>query len=321
MFLKLEKFFLFFIILMLLNPAYCFHFKKFKKKKKPVNERMVETIQEWEIEAKNVPLEERKLDRYQNPKSDKKNFFPTPNFQLEKYNNPPGKIDFNIENIKKNLKDYPVLVANQNFTYVAYTQFYFEPDNEQISSAFFVEKLPPDTTKIKQLLNYKHCQKTRIPVLESGTKETYNNLFNSLSLVDWSNDGKKVLIKEQIGSTVNGIYKTNIYVYFLNEDDDEDMGYSIKLDDLDSTIKNYFLDYNNIQLQKYKYTLEPLGFSAENDDIIIVLSYAYDKNNRKYFLGAWSYNCLTYEILLLSKTNTQYPVSINGLKLMLRFGS
>ncbi len=295
-------------------PCYSFDFKKylpFKKKQPEQKQRMVETKQEWEIEAKNVPLSEREEKSYQDPKSTKKYYQPTPKYIFEKYNYPQGTRQINIEDVKKNLYSYPYIVADVNCHYVAYPRYYFSPDINQISSNFYVEKLDTSKTKTRRILDYNHNQLERRAIIQAGTKEVYPNLFNGLTLVDWSADGKKLLIKEQIGSTLNGIYKTYLYIHFLGNENQE--SYTIKLLDLDDTIKNYYLDWKNIQLIKYRYDIEPLGFSADNDNLIIVLSYIYNKENQKIFLGAWSYNCLTHEIILLSKTNTVYEISANGL--------
>ena len=54
---------------------------------------MVETKQDWEIEAKNVPLADRKLEPEELPKSDKKNYFPEAHYVFERYNYPAGKRD------------------------------------------------------------------------------------------------------------------------------------------------------------------------------------------------------------------------------------
>lgn len=283
----------------------------FKKKQPVQKQKMVETKQEWEIEAKNVPLSERNNETIEEEKSTKKYYQPTPHYVFEKYNYPQGKRQLNIEDVKKNLYSYPYIVSDINCHYVAYPRYYFSPDIKQISSNFYVEKLDTTKTKTKRILDYDHNQLERKAIIQAGTKETYPNLFNGLTLVDWSADSKKLLIKEQVGSTLNGIYKTYLYIHFLGNENQE--SYTIKLLDLDNAIKNYYLDWENLQLIKYRYDIEPLGFSADNDNLIIVLSYVYDKNNKKIFLGAWSYNCYTHEIILLSKTNTIYEISANGL--------
>ncbi len=311
---NISAFLIIILSLILSIPCFSFDFKKhfpFKKKQPQQKAKMVETKQEWEVEAQNIPLSEREENTYQDPKSTKKFYQPTPHYIFQKYNYPQGKRQLNIEDVKKNLYSYPYIVADINCHYVAYPRYYFSPDVNQISSNFYVEKLDTSKTKTKRILDYDHNQLERKAIIQAGTKEIYPNLFRGLTLVDWSNDSKKLLIKEQVGSTLNGIYKTYLYIHFLGNENQE--SYTIKLLDLDEAIKNYYLDWENMQLVKYRYDIEPLGFSAENDNLIIVLCYVYDKENRKIFMGAWSYNCYSHEIILLSKTNTIYEISANGL--------
>lgn len=301
-----------FVVFSLLQNADAFEIKNpFKKKQESPKQKMVETKEEWEIQSLNVPLEERKLEEYKAPVSIKKYHVPEINFVFEKYNYPQGTRTLDIQDIKKKLYSYPYVVADLNCRYIAYPQYYFSPEINQISSNFFVEKLDTSKTKTKRILDYNHKQKERIPIIQAGTKKHYPNLFNGLTLVDWSHDGTKLLIKEQVGSLLNGIYKTYLYVHFM--ENDIESGYTIKLTNFDNAIKHYFLDWENLQIVKYRYDIEPLGFSAENDNIIIALCYVYDKNGKKIFMGKWGYNCATNEVLLLSKTETNSNISVNGL--------
>lgn len=284
----------------------------FKKKKQPEPKpKMPETKQEWLIEAQDVPLIDRKLEVIEPPKSDKKNYYPEVHYSFEKYNYPQGKRDLNIEAIKKNLNVNPIIVADVTCHKVAYSQYYYSPDINQISSNFYVGELDTSKNKTKRILAYNHHQKTRIPIIEAGTKELYPNLFRGLTLVDWSADSKKLLIKERVGSTLGGVYKTYLYVHFIGENEDD--SYTLRLDDFDETIKSYFLDLKNLQIVKYRYEFEPLGFSADNDDVIVILCYLYNKDNNKLFMGTWGYNCKTKNILLFSKNNPSFPISLNGL--------
>ena len=292
-----------------INTSYCFDL--FKKSPSKPKAKMVETKQEWEIEAQNIPLEERELKVPEIPKSTKKYHIPPPHYVFEKYNYPQGTRKLNIEDIKKKTFSYPYVVADLECRYIAYPQYYYSPETNQISSNFYVEKLDTSKTKTRRILEYNHKQKHRIPIIQSGIMDNYPNLFKGLTLIDWSHDGKKLLIKESIGSMYKGIYKTYLHVHFMG-DEIEDAA-TIKLVDFDEAIKNYFIDWENTQIVKYRYDIEPLGFSAENDNIIIALCYAIDKDNNKVFLGTWGYNCARGETILISKTNPVQNLSINGL--------
>ncbi len=311
----MRKLFFLFLVFFTTNSSFCLEFKNpFKKSPVIQKEKIPQTKQEWEEKAQNIPLEDRKLDPYKDPESDKKTIYNTPHFVFELYNNPPGMRKLDISDIKKNLYSYPYIVSDNKCHYVAYPRYYFSPDINQISSEFFVEKLDTTKTKVRRMLDYNHNQKTRNSIIVSGKKEHYPNLFSGLSLVDWSKDGKKLLIQEKVGSTINGIYKTYLYVHFMENEITQ--GYTIKLDNLDNAIKKYFLHYQNVQIVKYRYDIEPLGFSQDNDNIIIAFVYVYDKNMNKIFLGAWGYNISNNEIILLSTTQTQFPISANGLILI-----
>ncbi|MBQ4646284.1 MAG: hypothetical protein IJB79_02935 [Candidatus Gastranaerophilales bacterium] len=283
----------------------------FKKKEPSPKPKMVETVQEWKQEAQNIPLEDREIKEEKQEIDSKKFHVPELKYTFEAYNYPHGKRELNLEELRKNIFYMPYLVADNGCRYVAYPYYYYSPDSNQISSNFYVEKLDTSKTKTKRILDYRHKQKERIPVIEAGTKEIYPNLFNGLTLVDWSADSKKLLIKEKIGSTFGGIYKTYLYIHFLESDIRS--GYTIKLDDFDEAIKNYFLDWENRQIIKYRYDIEPLGFSSKDDNVIFALCYVYDKDGNKIFLGTWAYDCIKRETSLISKTKFTPFVSINGL--------
>ena len=285
----------------------CFGFS-FTKKKETIP-KMVETKEEYEIQAQNVPLQDRKLEPRQEPKTDKKNYYPEPHYVFERYNYPAGQRGYDIRFIKKNLVEHPIMVTDNECNYVAYANYYYRADTDQIYSDFFVEKLDTSKTKTQRILEYNHKQLKRTPVLLSGFKEQYHHLFNGLSIVDWSKDGNKVLIKEQIGSTVNGIYKTNLYVYYVNEEK------TVKLSNIHNSITNYYADFSNLNLNLYRYDILPLGFSSNNDDVIIAYCYIYNKDGNKVFMGIWGYNLSENKTILISKTNASYPVSSNGLVL------
>ena len=271
---------------------------------------MVETRQEWETEAQNVPLSERKIEKQKEEVDPKKYFIPEFKYVFERYNYPQGTRELNIEDVKNKLAMYPYLVADNGCRFVAYPFYYFSPNTNQISSNFYVEKLDTTKTKTKRILDYNHKAQERTPIIEAGTKEEYPNLFNGLTLVDWSSDSKKLLIKEKIGSTFGGVYKTNLYLHFMGND--VEAGKTIKLEKFDLAIKQYYTEWENKQIIKYRYDILPLGFSADNDNIIIALCYVFSKTGEKIFLGKWGYNLATDTVLLFSKTDNTADISVNG---------
>lgn len=305
---------IFFVILLFFVSNNCAFSKiNFFKKKKQESTvlKMVETKQEWEVEAQNIPLKDR-IIKDKKPEIDKKKYYvPEQNYILEKYNYPQGHRELDITGVKNKTYNYPYIVADIRLQYAAYPRYYYSPDNNQISSNFYVEKLDASKSIKDRILDYKHNQLTRTPIIEAGTKDTYDNMFNGLTLVDWSQDSKKLLIKEKVGSLNGGIYKTYLYVHFMQTNDNE--AYTLKLNDIDEILKRYFMDYYNTQIVKYKYNIEPLGFALDNDNVIIFHAYIYDKTNKKIFMGTWGYDCIKERAYLFSKDKPSFPVSTNGL--------
>ena len=102
----MKKILLFLMIFFLINSVYAFDFKKinpFKKKPPEEKPKMVETREEWLIEATDIPLSERDIQTQEEPKSDKKFYYPEIRYIFDKYNYPPGKRELNIEDVKKNI--------------------------------------------------------------------------------------------------------------------------------------------------------------------------------------------------------------------------
>ncbi|MBQ8475491.1 hypothetical protein IJ531_00355 [bacterium] len=296
------------LLFCIILPCDAFSFKKTKKQVSPAP-KMVETKQEWEIEAQNVPLADRELKKSEAPKSDKRNYYPEPHYTFEKYNYPAGKREYDIRFIKKNLVEHPIMVSDINCEYVAYANYYYRADIDQIYSDFYIGALDKTKTKTKRILDYNHRQLKRVPVLASGFNIQYPHLFNGLTLVDWSHDSNKLLIKERIGSTVGGNYRIYLYVHFRKENK------TIKLSNFNDAIINYYTDYENLQMNKYLYDIEPLGFSAENDDMILAHCYLYDNDGNKIFMGVWGYDLSENKTVMVSKTNPSVSISANGLVL------
>ena len=286
--------------------------KKFKKQK-PQIPKMVETKQEWEVKAQSIPLVER-VERKEEKtkeelKKEKKFYTPQPHYTFELYNYPPGSREVNISELKKNTVVHPIIVADKTCEQVAYVNYYYSADVNQVASDFFVEKLDTTKDKTKRILEYRHNKEIRQPKIKSGFDTVYQNLFNGLSVVDWSKDSKKVLVKERVGSAFGGNYMVYIYVYFL------DKNKALKLETINKSLEDYFYNKENLHLRKFRYDIEPLGFTYDNDNLIALKLYVISKEGERIFLGTWGYDLEKNNTILLSKDGSNVSISSNGLVL------
>lgn len=303
--------------------------KKLQEQQEKETEPMVQTVQEWQERATNVKMEHRIVEPYKeapNPKLVEKLEWPT---YFEKYNSAPGSRELNLEKLKADKSVRSQGVISPNFKLMAYTECYYYPSNQQTTSAFFIYPLDTSKSKKQRVLEANVFGGAKKRALISSTLEDLKQyLFSSFTVVDWSKDNRKVLVKEKLGSSVHGVYQTNIWVYFLEPDlGDDDLGYDYldgayarKYDDLNETIRHYWFSKEKLNLNHYRWDIKPLGFLAGNENIVISVAYTYDEKQKEHiFLGTWGLNLISGDINLLSLTaENSYEISTNGVVLIRR---
>jgi len=283
---------------------------------------MVQTDEELMDLATDVKIEHRISKPYKeepNPKLIEKTDWPT---FFEKYNNTPGSMELNLEKLLLDKSARSQGVISPDFKLMVYTECYYHPSNQQTSSAFFI--YPLDTTKGKkqrviEANVFAGARKT--PLLSSSIEDLRQFLFSSFTVVDWSKDNKMVLLKEKVGSSIDGIYQTYVWVYFLGDEEDDmdetaylNGSYGKKYFELNETIKEYWYKKDRLNLNHYRWDIKPLGFLAKDENIVACAAYTYDEKFKEHiFLGLWGINITTGENSLLSETlDNAFEISTNG---------
>lgn len=315
--------------------------KKLQEKQEKETEPMVQTVQEWQERATDIKMEHRISEPYKEPPNPKLVEKLDPQTFFEKYNSAPGSRELNLEKLKIDKSARSQGVISPDFKLMAYTESYYHPSNRQTASAFFIYPLDTSKGKKQRVLDANVFAGAKKTPLISTTNETLKEfLFSSFTVVDWSKDAKRVLLKEKIGSEIDGVYQTNIWVYFLDEkagandktdikeDSKSSTGknkasknegaiypYGRKYERLNDTIKQYWFYTNKLNLNHYRWDVKPLGFLAENENIIVCIAHTYDEKNKEHiFLGSWSIDISTGEINLLSTlASDNFEISTNGL--------
>ncbi len=285
-------------------------YKFWKIKKKQPWPKMVETKEEWLNQAQNIDLQDRENPAKDPPVNKKLTVVQPPAPFLVKYNNPPGSPEADIALIKKEKMARSKGVANDDFTRMAYSQYNFYPNFNQISSEVFVMPLDTSKTIVERMTRANVLLADKSFTLTSAKYNYRRNLFSALTVLDWSKNGDVLLVKEKIGSLEGGIFRTNICVVFVDENV-KTSAYK-RFDNLEDTIKDYWAQKQGIRLNFYRWNIKPLGWNKENEDEIISLAHAWDKNGQEIFLGAWGLNYKTDAVRLISLSETRYEIAIYG---------
>lgn len=234
---------------------------------------------------------------------------------LEYYNEVPETIKFNIYDIEKKKEIVSMAAISPDFSKATYTEEYlYSQNNQKASRAFYInakasnknnQQNPRDPINLAGMFKLKDRNNPPIYLMESDFNRTDDEGVRVLTVIDWSIDSKKILLKETISEHLRGIWETNLWVYDLEQKK------AIDLNVLRRSIIYYWKHLQKLDLDYYRWDIAPRGWSIDNDEQIIANVYGYH-NDEKKFLGCWSVDYKGDNTQLLSLVNDKWPVAKYG---------
>ena len=281
--------------------------RKEKRKFRSVYRPMPKTVEEYNEISKDIKREERQNAKPIAPVDRKLVKVDAPKIVLKKYNSPPGMQNIDLRKLKTERTLNSIGVISPNKDMIAYTSVYYEGYNDKVSSEVFT--IPLDTSKSlkKSAQNASLVNKTPLKLLASGMDEEYETLFRTLTIVDWSKDGKKLAVKERIGSSTFGLWQTNLWVY------DFESRQSKQLTEVREAVMYWWKENKNVNLDDYRWDILPLGWDELNDDRILAAAYGYTDKKDVKFLGLFSVSADGKNSQFISKEPVSVGISANGL--------
>jgi hypothetical protein len=214
------------------------------------------------------------------------------------------------------------IVLSPDYHFFAYSEVLFSPSNRQTLSRLYrvsVQALPPlETREIPQqtggqaiswALRRLDPDKTlqhRERLLEVGYNKLIPFDFKTLTIIDWSATGQRLLIKEKSGMLHLGLRTTDVLVY------DQVNGNVTIYPELRRAIAFYWRTQGNLpNINRLNWELYPLGWEPGSDSKILFKAWALDPTNRK-FLGVWRYDIDQLSTDRLSLDDMPVNVAANG---------
>ncbi len=143
-------------------------------------------------------------------------------------------------------------------------------------------------------------------LLAVGQDNPTPSLFETLTVVDWSADGNRLLFKRRSGILYLGLKTSDILVY------DEDKGTVTVYPELHRVISHFWNQQGTIpNLKQLEWDIFPMGWEPGSSSAILFNVWAFDKKNRK-FLGLWRYDVDSEQTRLLSLQDISPAVAANG---------
>ena len=182
-----------------------------------------------------------------------------------------------------------------------------EKEQEALTKA--TSPAPTPSQRIATILMQAHIKdKIKTPILSSGTDDAEYGVQRTLTVVDWSLDSKKILIKEKILKEGEGLWQTNMWVY------DFETNQAKRLDEVRQALEYYWKKDRLVDLYYYRFDIYPLGWDAKHPDRVLLYAYGYTKESSSppKFLGTWSIDYKGEQSQLISMRKTDYILQANG---------
>lgn len=266
--------------------------------------------EEYEKKSEEIPNSNREIPEYKLPKDIKMKYVPQPQYKLARYNNPPGSAELKIG--QKFFFDRQFVcpgITSPKKDILVYPMVYYYATNQCTSCDLFViplDKTLPDVQRVKRANIVK---KLPDPILSTSKDITEKFTFRTMTPVDFSINGKKLVAKEKIGNVNDGIWQTNLWVY------DFETQSAKQIPEIREAIEFYWRNSQDLVLEEKRWDIYPMGFSAEDENRIIVSAYGFTGKTPK-FLGNWSIDTNGEQTRLESLFKVDSKIGENGYKLI-----
>lgn len=282
----------------------------YERKKRNMKPSGYMTVEEYEMLSapKDKRIEEIPIPKPQKAADVK--YIPNPDYELVRYNNPPGSPEISLNrDFKQRHQQNAQGIVSPDYRILVYPSVYYYPKNGVVSCDLFVIPLDETGNALAKIKKANVMHRDPEPILSTEKSIDNFGIFRTLTPVDFSTDGTKLLVKEKIGSSEDGIWQTNAIVY------DFDLRTSYKLQEVRDAITYYWQEYKNLNLKDIRWDIYPLGFDQNEPDRVVVSGYAYT-GGAPVFLGNWSVDVNGKRVKMLSLTPKDVLISMNGIKMV-----
>lgn len=269
------------------------------------------TVEEYEAlsEHKDKANMQPDIPKLQTPSDFK--YVPKPLYRIVKYNDPPGSVELSLGKrlyLQRQVNSQGIV--SPDYSKMVYSAVYYYTDSASVASDLFVIPLDDGDTNLNKILKANVAKRNPTPILSTDKSIDNYAAFRTLTPVDFSADGTKLLAKQKLGSREDGIWETSIFVYDFNNKIDYD------LSEIRDAIVYFWQEYMDLNLDEKRWDIYPIGFDKRNPERIIVQAFAFT-GERPVFLGTWSVDWQGNQSRIVSfNKNVEPLVSINGYKIV-----
>lgn len=238
-------------------------------------------------------------------------YIPQPLYSIVKYNDPAGSPELRLGKKLYSVKQMNAQgIVSPDYTFLVYPAVYYYSDSASVASDLFIVQLEDSDTNLNRILKANIAKRNPDPILSTDKLIDNYAAFRTLTPIDFNPDGTKLLVKEKIGSSEDGIWETRPYIYdFANKTD-----YDLKA--VRDAIVYFWKEYMEVDLDDSRWDIYPLGFDKKDPNQVVVQGFAFT-GEKPIFLGSWSIDTKGEQSRLISFDKNYMPeISINGYKVI-----
>ena len=238
-------------------------------------------------------------------------YVPQPAYKITRYNNPPGSPEITLTNAFYERRQQNAQgIVSPDFTKLVYPAVYYYPNTGSTACDIFVINLEEAKSNMDRILTASTVHRLSEPILSTDKANDNYYTFRTITPVDFNPDGTKILLKEKIGNTKDGIWKTTPFVY------DFTTKTSYDLREVRDSIVYYWKEHTGLNLDDKRWDITPLGFATSNPNWVVVNAVAYT-GDKPVNLGVWGITSKGDNPRLLSlDSKKSIQIGMNGYKLV-----
>lgn len=245
----------------------------------------------------------------QSPKDSGMKYVPVPKYKLVKYNSSPGLTELSIPrrlNFDREITGQGIV--SSDLTFMVYPSIHYYAVADCTTTDLYVIPLDTSLSDVERVMRANIIRRETNPILSTDKSIETPYIFRTLTPIDFTQDNKKLLIKEKTGYRFDGIWKTDVWVYdFENKK-------ATKLPEIREAIANYWAHSKGANLDEKRWDIYPMGFDKDDSNKIIVCAYAFTGKS-PIFLGTWSVDVQGVASGLQALNGNYLPISVVGYRL------
>jgi hypothetical protein len=242
----------------------------------------------------------------------------------------PTNYEMNLWRIEANLFRRSPVVLSPDGAGVAYTEVTYQPGQRQVSGRLYwvpIETMPAYRPELVarqpglanpdiwlSFLDTNRSMQLRELLWRVGDRQDERFGFQTLTVVDWSHSGQRLLVKKRTGVLYLGLKMSQPAIF------DRMTGEVIQFGEIARAVNVHWRQKLKADSPVFQHAwqLEPLGWAPLSDTEFYLEGWSYSQNKKQQYLGLWKFNLDTNRPELISESPGKVRLASNGFKVSLK---